>query len=203
MLSQHLTPSSSRLSAIVLKCYCAQKSCYGCQLFSACSFRWCIFAVGLVECCHHLIPLPHLSSVCLRLQTALADMYANFWSLLSLLCRQLLTFQLCSSLRWTFQAPFLFLFQMFSTKALRVQDGDMKYLLAPASQSGAVALSSSVHAVLYKECPAGTKVLQAGMLLIHMFSLPVCALLVLRCVHVTALFDVSVSCELSALYRLS
>ncbi len=59
--------------------------------------------------------LSHVSWVCLLLQTGLANIYANYWSLRSLLCRQLLTFRVCSSLRCTFQAPFPFLFQMSST----------------------------------------------------------------------------------------
>jgi len=66
----------------------------------------------------------------------------------------------------------------------RMQDEDMKYYLAPVSHSSAIAFSSSVHAVLHKEFPAGTEMVQAGLFLTCMFSLPACALHVLRCVQV-------------------
>ncbi len=52
----------------------------------------------------------------------------------------------------------------------RLQDEDMKNYLAPVSQSGAIALSSVVHAVLYKEFPAGTEMVQAGLFNLHVWS---------------------------------
>ncbi|KAL0033260.1 hypothetical protein WJX77_000951 [Trebouxia sp. C0004] len=42
------------------------------------------------------------------------------------------------------------------------QDDDMKYYLAPVSRSGAVAFSSTIHAVLLKNFPAGSEMVQAG-----------------------------------------
>jgi len=66
----------------------------------------------------------------------------------------------------------------------RMQDEDMKYCLAPVSHSSAIAFSSSVHAVLHKEFPAGTEMVQAGLFLICVFSLLACALHVLRCMQV-------------------
>ncbi|KAL3144391.1 hypothetical protein ABBQ32_004145 [Trebouxia sp. C0010 RCD-2024] len=42
------------------------------------------------------------------------------------------------------------------------QDDDMKYYLAPVSHSGAVAFSSTIHAVLLKDFPMGSEMVQAG-----------------------------------------
>ena len=47
----------------------------------------------------------------------------------------------------------------------RRQDGDMKHYLAPVSQSAAVKFSSKIHDVLTKSFPAGTEMVQAGLLL--------------------------------------
>ncbi|KAL3157970.1 hypothetical protein ABBQ32_012371 [Trebouxia sp. C0010 RCD-2024] len=44
------------------------------------------------------------------------------------------------------------------------QDDDMKYYLAPVSHSGAVAFSSTIHAVLRKKFPMGSEMVQAGQL---------------------------------------
>ena len=52
----------------------------------------------------------------------------------------------------------------------RMQDEDMKNYLAPVSQSGAIALSSSVHAVLHKEFSAGSGMVQAGLFDLHVWS---------------------------------
>ena len=38
----------------------------------------------------------------------------------------------------------------------------MKFYLAPVSLSGAVALSSTIHAVLIKDFPMGSEMVQAG-----------------------------------------
>ncbi|KAL0053544.1 hypothetical protein WJX82_007381 [Trebouxia sp. C0006] len=43
-----------------------------------------------------------------------------------------------------------------------LQDDDMKHYLAPVPQSGAVAFSSAVHTLLYKQFPAGPDLMQAG-----------------------------------------
>lgn len=53
----------------------------------------------------------------------------------------------------------------------RRQDDDMKHYLAPVSHSGAEAFSSTIHAVLLKEFPAGTDMVQAGLSLTCMFAL--------------------------------
>ena len=52
----------------------------------------------------------------------------------------------------------------------------MKYYLAPVSYSGAVAFSSTIHAVLLKKFPAGSEMVQAGLLLTFMFVLLACAI---------------------------
>lgn len=57
------------------------------------------------------------------------------------------------------------------------QDDDMKYYLAPVSHSGAVAFSSTIHAVLLKKFPAGSEMVQAGWFLTFMFILLACAIL--------------------------
>ena len=44
----------------------------------------------------------------------------------------------------------------------RRQDNDMKLHLAPVSLSGAVASSSTIHAVLLKDFPTGSEMVQAG-----------------------------------------
>ena len=51
------------------------------------------------------------------------------------------------------------------------QDDDMKYYLAPVSHSGAVAFSSTIHAVLRKKFPAGSEMVQAGLFLPCIFAL--------------------------------
>ena len=51
------------------------------------------------------------------------------------------------------------------------QDGDMKCYLARVSQSAAVRFSSKIHDVLTKSFPAGTKTVQAGLLLTYMFRI--------------------------------
>ncbi|KAL3135587.1 hypothetical protein ABBQ38_006067 [Trebouxia sp. C0009 RCD-2024] len=89
--------------------------------------------------CHRSKCTAQLGSSRHILPIGLATMYANYWSLLSPLCRWLLTFQ-------------------------KRQDDDMKYYLAPLSQSGAVAFSSTIHAVLRKKFPAGSDMVQAGQL---------------------------------------
>ena len=43
------------------------------------------------------------------------------------------------------------------------QDDDMRCCLAPVSQSGNVAFSSTIHAVLRKKFPAGSDMVQAGL----------------------------------------
>ena len=58
----------------------------------------------------------------------------------------------------------------------RRQDGDMKHYLAPVSQSAAVKFSSKLHDVLTKSFPAGTEMVQAGLLLAHMGLLVFCGL---------------------------
>ena len=98
------------------------------------------------------------------LQTTLASMCANYWSLLLLLCQQLLTFKSCSSLHCTSQAPFRFQFQMLSM-SLRGCRTDMEFYLAPVSKSGALTFSSAMHSVLCKQFPAGTEMMQAGLFL--------------------------------------
>ena len=105
--------------------------------------------------------LSHVSRALLVLQIGQANMYASYWSLPSVRCRQLLKFRHCSSLRCTFQAPFPFQF---------MQDADMKYYLAPVSQSGAIAFSCSIHAVLHKEFPAETEMVQAGLAFTCIFA---------------------------------
>lgn len=59
--------------------------------------------------------------------------------------------------------------------AQRMQDEDMKHYLAPVSESGAMAFSSSVHSVLHKQFPAGTGMVPKGLLLSRMFGLLACA----------------------------
>ena len=51
------------------------------------------------------------------------------------------------------------------------QDDDMKYYLAPVSQSGAEAFSSTIHAVLRKKFPAGPEMVQAGLPLPCMYAM--------------------------------
>ncbi len=55
-------------------------------------------------------------------------------------------------------------------KSQWMQDDDMKLYLAPVSQSGAVAFSSMIHAVLYKNFPVGTDMVQAGQSDLHVWS---------------------------------
>ena len=53
----------------------------------------------------------------------------------------------------------------------RRQDNDMKFYLAPVSLSGAVAFSSTIHAVLLKDFPMGSEMVQAGWLFTCIFAL--------------------------------
>ena len=58
----------------------------------------------------------------------------------------------------------------------RRQDSDMKFYLAPLSLSGAVAFSSTIHAVLLKDFPTGSEMVQACWFFTCIFALLACAL---------------------------
>ncbi|KAL0026192.1 hypothetical protein WJX77_001017 [Trebouxia sp. C0004] len=84
--------------------------------------------------CHRSRRTAQLGSSRQLLQIRLAVMYANYWSLLSPL----------------------------PLAADKRHVDDMKYYLAPVSHSGDVAFSSTIHAVLLKNFPAGSEMVQAG-----------------------------------------
>lgn len=69
-----------------------------------------------------------------------------------------------------------------------LQDDDMKHYLAPVPQSGAVAFSSAVHTLLYKQFPAGPDLMQAGQFDLHVWS---------GCWHTTRLVMCSWICGMS------
>ena len=88
----------------------------------------------------------------------------------------------------------------------RLQNQDMQFYLAPVSKSGAITFSSAVHTVLCKQFPAGTEMVQAGLLLtctvvsllVHCMGYHVCkANTPLACV---AAGDYVNCCSVSALY---
>ena len=58
----------------------------------------------------------------------------------------------------------------------RLQNKDMEFYLAPVSQSNAIAFSSVIHAVLCKQFPVGTEMVQAGLFLTCVIGLLACAL---------------------------
>ena len=65
----------------------------------------------------------------------------------------------------------------------RLQNEDMKFYLAPVSKSGATTFGSAIHTVLCKQFPAGTDLVQAGLVLDLHDRLLACALHGLLCVQ--------------------
>ena len=124
--AEHARPAPNKLC---LHGYIMISRSFRLKCFPARSSTATVTLQGLLSCMVHLaviLSLRYLPShyfscplTTFVLQTGLAIMYANYWSLLSLLCRWLLTFQVCSSLHCPAQAPFLFQFQIFSMSRRR------------------------------------------------------------------------------------
>lgn len=124
--AEHARPAPNKLclhSYIIISCS-FRLECFPAQKHHDCHASRLAVLHG-ASCCN---AVPEVSPIALLLmdpgpyfvpQIGLAIMYANYWSLLSPLCRWLLMFQVCLSLHCTAQAPFLFQFQMFSMSRRR------------------------------------------------------------------------------------
>lgn len=128
----------------------APKSCCGCQLFKASSLLNYVSAVCVLATVEgYLLSYILISSeYAFMLQIIPASMCANYWSLLLLLCQQLLTFQPCFSLHCTSQAPFRFQFQMLSMSLRGCRTGTWSSIWHQ-SQNQALSRSALLYIVFF------------------------------------------------------